>query len=165
MSFMIRAAVPEDREAAVSLLPRLADFDVPPERNPDHLWHGDRDLLNDWFDGKRNDVETLLAIDCNTDDETIVGVAVISYRKELLSHEPSAHLEILALDKSAEGRGIGQALLDAIEEVARDGGALSLSLHVFANNKRARALYERSGFSGELLRYYKSLDSGPAFDH
>jgi ribosomal protein S18 acetylase RimI-like enzyme len=28
-------------------------------------------------------------------------------------------------------------------------------LHVFATNERARRLYERAGFDGELLRYIK----------
>jgi len=31
-------------------------------------------------------------------------------------------------------------------------------LHVFANNTKARALYERNGFDSELLRCIKYLD-------
>jgi ribosomal protein S18 acetylase RimI-like enzyme len=30
-----------------------------------------------------------------------------------------------------------------------------MTLHVFANNERARSVYDRFGYSGELLRYVK----------
>jgi DNA-binding transcriptional ArsR family regulator len=43
----------------------------------------------------------------------------------------------------------------AIERDVRARGALSMSLHVFARNTRARAVYERAGYSGELMRYIK----------
>jgi len=33
-----------------------------------------------------------------------------------------------------------------------------MTLHVFASNARARGLYERCGYTGELLRYIKQLD-------
>ena len=82
---------------------------------------------------------------------------MISFRKELLSGDPSAHLEVLALDQPAEGHGIATALMQETERLATANGALSMSLHVFANNTRARSLYERQGFDGELLRYHKPL--------
>ena len=45
----------------------------------------------------------------------------------------------------------------AAEEGARARGAESLTLHVFSTNTRARALYERLGYAGELIRYIKHL--------
>ena len=56
-----------------------------------------------------------------------------------------------------EGRGIAKALLAMAETAARDLGAGSMSLHVFAVNARARGLYERAGYDGELMRYIKHL--------
>jgi ribosomal protein S18 acetylase RimI-like enzyme len=42
-------------------------------------------------------------------------------------------------------------------------GALTMTLHVFAANTRARGLYENTGYDGELMRYIKHLDDpGPA---
>ena len=78
-------------------------------------------------------------------------------RPELLSHEPSAHLEAIALDPAAEGRGVAQALLAAAEAAASARGALTMTLHVFAVNERARRLYDRAGYDGELMRYIKAL--------
>jgi ribosomal protein S18 acetylase RimI-like enzyme len=89
--------------------------------------------------------------------EAILGVVMAQLRSELLSHAPSAHVEVLAVYKDAEGQGIGRALMTAAEEGARARGAESLTLHVFSTNLRARALYERLGYEGELIRYIKHL--------
>ena len=34
-----------------------------------------------------------------------------------------------------------------------------MTLHAFANNERARSVYDRAGWNGELLRYVKPLTS------
>jgi ribosomal protein S18 acetylase RimI-like enzyme len=157
MNYEIRPATRDDLSAIEALLPRLASFKVPTHRAPEQLWQGDLVMIRDWAKGEKADVEIIVA---NADDR-VVGIAVISLGKELLSGEPSAHLEVLALDKSAEGFGIGSALMQEAESVASSKGAQSMSLHVFAANKRARALYEKQGFDGELLRYYKSIVHEP----
>ncbi len=153
MTVSIRPATHENRDAMVALLPRLADFDIPPGRHPEHLWSGDRDMLLSWLDGTAPNVRALVSVE----GDTLLGFTLLSFKEEMLSHEPSAHLEVLVLSKEAEGRGVGKALIEATETVAREGGATSMSLHVFARNTRARGLYERMGFDGELLRYYKPL--------
>jgi ribosomal protein S18 acetylase RimI-like enzyme len=49
-------------------------------------------------------------------------------------------------------------LLATAEAWARDRGHPFITLNVFAQNTRARALYERVGFGPETLRYVKPLD-------
>ena len=80
---------------------------------------------------------------------------MLSERPEFLTSIPSAHIEILALAKNAEGYGIGSALMKEAEAMASRRKLDGISLNVFTNNERARALYERHGFQGELMRYYK----------
>lgn len=154
MKYTLRDATVDDGPAMRALLPRLAAFDVPKIRNPDHLWLGDREMLNDWLENKNPNVLVEVGVD---QDNQVLGLTIVSMREELLSHEPSAHLEVLAISADAEGIGLGRALLDSAQQKAKQQGAQSMSLHVFANNSRARALYERAGFDGELLRYYKPL--------
>lgn len=156
VSQSIRAATAADLPAMEALLPRLADFDVPVHRVPEHLWHGDRDLIRQWASGDRVDVDVVVALL----EGAVVGVAAISASAEWLSGEPSVHLEMLALHTCAEGLGIGSALMREVEVLAAKRGAKSLSLHVFTANARARALYERHGYDGELMRYFKRLDKG-----
>ncbi|MET9605131.1 GNAT family N-acetyltransferase [Streptomyces sp. NPDC006512] len=58
----------------------------------------------------------------------------------------------IAVDPAARGRGIGGLLLDGIEEVAAERGCRRIRLDVIAENPRARALYERRGFTAARVR-------------
>ena len=153
-TFSIRPARVEDREEILALFPRLAAFDVPESRIPEHLWLGDAAMLKRWASGDQDDCLVHVAVDSSA---TIVGFAMASLRPELLSNEPSSHLEAIAVAEGLSGKGIGGLLLDAIEKDARSLGAGSMTLHVFATNTRARGFYEGKGYHGELMRYIKPL--------
>lgn len=153
MAYRIIDADRSHGEAMLALMPRLADYDVPETRNPKHLWEHDAEMMRDWLKGE---AECLVHVAVDEQD-SVLGFSMVRFRPELLSHEPSAHLEALALDKRAEGKGIAKALLVAAEAAAKAEGAQSMTLHVFAVNARARGLYERAGYDGELMRYIKHL--------
>ena len=138
------------------LLPFLASFEVPAGRNPRDLWEGDAQILKEWAEGSRPECFVHVAKD---DEGRLLGVSMISMRDELLSHNPSAHLEIIVVAGTAQRRGVASKLLQAAEGAARDQGAKSISLHVFSSNKKARALYEKAGYDGELVRYIKTFTS------
>lgn len=157
MNYSLRPGIPSDVPGIEKLLPRLAEFDVPDHRNPDHLWQGDVAMVRDWGLGNRPEVHVIVA----TVSGAIAGVAVVSERSELLSGEPSLHLEVLAIDSACEGIGIGSALMRETDLIAAEKGVDSISLHVFSANTRARALYERHGYSGELIRYLKPVVHTP----
>lgn len=137
----------------MALMPRLADFDVPASRNPEHLWQDDAELLRRWLAGE---AQCLVHV-AEDSGKRILGFSLVRLRPELLSHEPSAHLEAIALARNAEGKGVASALLEAAEASAREHGALTMTLHVFANNERARRFYDRAGYDGELMRYIKPI--------
>ena len=157
MNVSVRLARKADGEAMLALLPRLAAFDVPDSRNPEHLWMHDAALMRDWIEGKTDGVIVHVAED---ETGTVIGIAMVTLRPELLSHEPSAHLEAIAVADGVEGRGVGQLLLQAAESEAAANGAQTITLHVFARNQRARGFYERSGYDGELMRYIKPIEAG-----
>lgn len=138
----------------LAMMPRLAEFDVPASRNPEHLWRDDASVMQTWLDGNAEDCLVQVAVA----DAEILGFTLVRLRPELLSHAPSSHLEAIAVSDAAEGQGIGLALLDAAEENARSHGAESMTLHVFASNTRAREFYERNNYAGELLRYIKDIN-------
>ena len=63
--------------------------------------------------------------------------------------EGDFYLLAIAVDKQHRGDGIGSALIDSVEQKARETGAARLSLDVTAKNKAARRLYERRGMTVE----------------
>lgn len=156
MPVNIEKADPADCDAMLIMFPRLASFVVPNGRNPDHLWGGDAELLRKWANGETDNCVVHVA---KAEDGSVVGVAMVTLHPELLSKSPSAHLEVIAVAESAEGQGIGKSLMAAAEVDARDQGAKSMTLFVFANNSRARRVYERAGFDEELIRCIKPFQN------
>ena len=68
-----------------------------------------------------------------------------------------AHVDDLAVLASARSKGVGAALLDACEDLARAAGQRWLRLGVLAANERARAFYARQGYGEILLTLEKRL--------
>ena len=65
-------------------------------------------------------------------------------------------IDIIVLPE-ARGRGVGEALMQAVEEEARRLGVAALDLNVVASNEVARRFYERHGFEAHLVIYRKRL--------
>ena len=75
-----------------------------------------------------------------------------------------AELLLLAVRRSAQGRGVGQSLLDRFTDIAKSRGAHRLHLEVREGNRAIR-LYRRAGFSevGRRRNYYNGRD-GEVYD-
>lgn len=69
---------------------------------------------------------------------------------------PEAEILTIAVDPSAQGQGLGAALLQRVMSAAVAAGAQDLFLEVAADNAAARALYARAGFAQTGVRrgYY-----------
>ncbi len=154
MQFEILAAVAGDCEEFLALLPRLAAFDLPAHRTAAELWQGDAEVVRAWQKGAAPDCFLLVA---RAPDRPLLGGALVRMRPEVLSRQPSAHLEVLVVAENSQGLGIGGALIDEAERLAQDRGAKTITLNVFEANVRARGLYERLGYVSELRLYNKLL--------
>jgi len=154
MNFDVRRGTPKDGAALLELLPRLAAFPKPDHRSDAEIYRTDERMLKRWIEGGEPACHVVIA---EGRDGALLGFALVTLRPEVLSGEPSAHLETLVVAAGAEGRGVGSALLDAADELARDEGARTITLHVFDANARARRLYERKGYAPEWIRYFKFL--------
>jgi GNAT superfamily N-acetyltransferase len=152
---VIRPAAPSDRAFVLNLAARLVDgFDAPSHRTKPELIEGDRRALEAWFDAPSNPDEAMLIADL---DGSPGGVAYLVTLVDYFNQRPHAHLSVLAVEKAAEGKGVGSALLAASEQWARSRGSDRLTLSALVTNARARALYERKGFAGEYIRYVLPL--------
>ena len=65
--------------------------------------------------------------------------------------QPLVNVHDLAVVASHRGRGVGQALLAQVEQLARRLGACKLTLEVLSGNRSAMGLYERCGFAPYTL--------------
>ena len=156
MDIQIRSATVRDQKSLESLLPELADFDLPNRRKAIHLWESDAALLGEILDGKVPNSFVDVAED-QEGERKIVGFVIVSMRDEMLSQRPSAHLETIVVHPDVRGLGIGRQLMWHTEQKVRHRGAESLTLRVFSQNHRARHLYESEGFESELIRAIKWL--------
>jgi GNAT superfamily N-acetyltransferase len=77
------------------------------------------------------------------------GFAQLRYRTSLYAHGLACCLEELWVRPAHRGTGIGGALLEATMELARAHGATHIDLNTTVDDRAARALYERCGFTNE----------------
>ena len=149
----VRSAVDADRSDVLAIAERLVAFG-PTTRTAAEIVTGERRALDAALRGMSPGSELFVA-----DDEQggVLGVLLIETRMDYFTRESHAHVSILAVALGAEGRGIGSALLDQAETWARARGFRRLTLAVFTNNERAKALYSRCGWQPELETYFKTL--------
>jgi GNAT superfamily N-acetyltransferase len=146
-------ATPADREFLVAIADRLADFPHPSWRTREEIAAGDREALIDALDRPAGDRELFVA----ELDGRPAGCLLMWTLEDYFVHVRHAHVSVLAVTRDAEGRGVGGALMARAERWARERGHGRITLSVFEGNTRARALYERAGFSPEMRRYVKEL--------
>ena len=63
----------------------------------------------------------------------------------------------IEIDAEHRGRGHGRALLEAVEQLARERGAHAIGLNVFARNEVASNLYRKAGYETTSLHMRKAL--------
>ena len=153
MSVSIRLATPSDRAFVLSLAERLADFDRPAWRTAQEIAEGDRRALAQQFDDPSADAALFVA----ELDGSPAGALLMWTVEDYFTGEHHAHVSVIAVAKEAEGRGVGTALMAQAEQWARARGSSRITLSVFETNRRAQALYERSGYQLEMRRYLKPL--------
>lgn len=73
------------------------------------------------------------------------GISLVALAR--VPRAESLVLDGLCVDSAARGLGVGTALLNAATNYALQDGKRSIRLSVIDNNPRARALYERLGFT------------------
>jgi ribosomal protein S18 acetylase RimI-like enzyme len=86
-----------------------------------------------------------------------VGYAWLALNRPEVS---SAWIYDIAIDEEHRGKGYGRALLNGLEQVAREHDLESIALNVFAGNDYARRLYERAGYHPTSIHMSKRLDDG-----
>jgi GNAT superfamily N-acetyltransferase len=141
MAIIVRPAVPDDAVALAAVNIRsIREVCGPDYDDAAHLddWCANKTPENfrKWMDNAHQRTFTGLL------DGTIAGVGLIDVER--------GYVHMLYLVPEALGRGLGRALLRAMEQAAAEAGHGTIGLHATIT---ARAFYERQGFThlGEEL--------------
>lgn len=150
----IRAATLADLPAVLTLVPRLAATGSPPGRDAQQIEASDTEAVTRALRQPASDEVLLVA----EEGGQLLGLIHVKTVVDYFSQQPIAHVSDVVVAASAEGRGIGKALMNVAEDWARGRGYAMVQLHVLVDNARARSMYERLGYSAEWLKYIKRLD-------
>jgi GNAT superfamily N-acetyltransferase len=132
----LRAAERRDIPALFGLITELADFEQLRSQVSGDAITLERHL----FDEPRY-AQVILA----EEQGTVVGFALYFWNYSTFLCRPGIYLEDLFVQAHCRGRGIGRALLEAVQERAREQGCGRLEWSVLNWNTRAIAFYEAFG--------------------
>jgi len=152
----IRKALPGDAGFIAAHAHRLLNFDLPGWRANEKekmiradIQHITNALLKD-------DPEdcTFIAMDTENRECGFMRVALL---KDYYTGEKHAHVNDIVVTSESEGKGVGKLLLQKADEWATENKVRWITLNVFEENRRARAVYEKQGYRMEWIKYLKQL--------
>jgi len=85
------------------------------------------------------------------DDDRPVGLANCFTGFSTFACAPLINIHDIAVLPELRGRGVGRALMRAVEQEARARGACKITLEVLSGNEQAQALYAAEGFATYAL--------------
>jgi len=91
-------------------------------------------------------------------DGDVVGHVWLGFTDPRTGSRDSAYLYDIRVPEAHRRRGYANAILAAVEDIARDAGATALGLNVFGHNHGAIALYSGRGY--EVTTQQMSRDLG-----
>lgn len=91
------------------------------------------------------------------EDGAVVGLAALHTSLSVEHDEPAGKLSAIVVDEEWRERGVGKALVDAIEAESRARGCRVLFLTTNERRADAHAFYSRLGFEHTGRRYVKDL--------
>jgi GNAT superfamily N-acetyltransferase len=88
-------------------------------------------------------------------EDRLCGIAHYLYHRSCWTIGDYCYLQDLFVAEGARGRGLGRALIDAVEERARAAGASRVYWLTHETNARARELYDRLADRSGFIQYRK----------
>jgi GNAT superfamily N-acetyltransferase len=143
----IRDARADDWAQVSDLLAELGRPDV--RESEDEPRHGEA------FARYLQRAETLALV--AEEDVNIVGFVDVEFRQRLNFLSPQAWVPDLVVAERVRGQGVGRALLEAVEERARERGCWGMSLESAIWREGSHAFYERVGWSPTGMSFTRPL--------
>jgi len=90
-------------------------------------------------------------------DEKLLGFIHACAHEDSISRETCGKVPLLAVTPEAQGMGIGQLLMESVENWSKKQGYRILHLEVFANNLNAQGFYQSIGYEAETIQMIKPI--------
>ncbi|MFF5205816.1 GNAT family N-acetyltransferase [Streptosporangium sp. NPDC000396] len=149
---VIRPYRDEDRDAVVTLAPRLTEG-VAVWRDADAVALAVRGWVTSSLDQDGRDGHGVLVA---ISDGCVAGFVTVTTRRHFTG-QVDAYIGELVVSAELEGMGVGRALADAAESWARERGLQRITLETGAANVRARSFYQALGYAEEEVRLSKPV--------
>ena len=91
-------------------------------------------------------------------DGELLGLAHYLFHRSTIMLGPTCYLQDLFTAEKARGQGIGRALIEAVYERARAGGAGRVYWQTHETNRTAMLLYDRIAERSGFLVYRRNLE-------
>ena len=140
MQTVVRPAIPSDAPAASGLMAQLA------EHTQGHIDPGVQDRFRAMIG-----LPQYAVFVAENEAGQVIGLLSASQRWTLWHTGPCALIEELVVDERARRQGVGQALIQAVLDWARDRGCSEIEVSTDHDNMDAQAFYRRLGFENEAL--------------
>ncbi len=98
-------------------------------------------------------VHALVAVDSGQ----LLGLAHFLFHRSTTQIHPSCYLQDLFTDKTARGRGVGRALINAVYEQAKTAGSPRVYWQTHETNTTAMRLYDKVAEKSGFVVYRKML--------
>jgi ribosomal protein S18 acetylase RimI-like enzyme len=150
----IRAYIPADRDAVMTLAPRLTEG-VAPWRDPDAALSAVREWISAAADNADEpDHATYVAVA----GDQVIGIVAVTQRTHWTG-QADAYVGELITAAGHERRGVARRLMAAAEAWGAARGLSVLTLETGAANHTARAFYAALGYQEEDVRLSKAIGS------
>ena len=90
-------------------------------------------------------------------DGRLIGLVHYIFHRSTSLDGPTCYLQDLFTARKARGGGVGRALIDAVYERAREGGAGRVYWHTHETNETAMRLYDKMAEKTGFVVYAKDL--------
>ena len=96
-----------------------------------------------------------------TDEEKVVGILMYLVNKVDFDNHVNRtfyKVDAVAVDEGHRGQGIGHKLFDYLKDIAKDNNIDAIELQVNAENKTAKSMYEKYGFTDKSINMELKLE-------
>ena len=117
-------------------------------------------FTEDTFDKLLAECNVLVAVDENGEIAGAVSYSIMDMKAAIIHPFKSLWIADLIVSETHRGQGIGSMLMEKVKQTAKENGVDRIQLNVSSYNTDAVKLYEKLGFTPEMIKMEYIFDKG-----